>query len=141
MTDGDQLADDIVQTVWLRVVRGLPKLRDPRAFPAWMFSIARRTVVDRFRYDRGDTVELAESHDVEDGLDLRLTRAVVVAAVGALPPLEREVVELHHLVDLSIADVAGIVGVPEGTVKSRLARARRLLAPTLRGLIEGSDDE
>ena len=42
-------ADDVVQEVWLAVVRGLPRLRDPARFPPWLFSIARRVVINRLR--------------------------------------------------------------------------------------------
>lgn len=135
--------DDIVQTVWLRVVRGLPRLRDPVAFPAWLFSIARRTVVDRYRYDRPDLVEPVPvvPDETVDTSATDLTAREVVHAVEGLPPLEREVVHLHYLADLSIGDVAAIVGAPAGTVKSRLSRGRRLLEPLLAHLDPGENDD
>lgn len=125
-----EVVDDIVQTVWLKVVRGLPRLRDPAAFPAWMFSIARRCVVDRYRRDEAEVaIPVDEPPDVGfDDLDERLLSGAVAAAVDRLPDTAREAIHLHYLVDLSVADVAQVVGVPVGTVKSRLSRGRRLLA-------------
>ncbi len=142
MCDDPAAVDDIVQTIWLKVVRGLPRLRDPAGFPAWIFSIARRCAVDRYRHH--DPIEpLDEVEDAAfDDLDARLDAGEIAGAVAGLPPAEREVVELHYLIDLSIADVARVVGVPEGTVKSRLSRARRMLAPPLTHLsgIEPDDE-
>ncbi|MFZ0491686.1 MAG: sigma-70 family RNA polymerase sigma factor [Acidimicrobiia bacterium] len=142
MCDDPATVDDIVQSIWLKVVRGLPRLRDPAGFPAWIFSIARRCVIDRYR--RHDPVEpLDETVDEAfDDLDDRLAAGEIAGAVAGLPPAEREVVELHYLVDLSIADIAQVVGAPEGTVKSRLSRARRMLAPALTHLrgIEADDE-
>ena len=49
MTGSDDDADDVVQDVWLRVVRGLPKLQEPARIRAWIFGIARRVLMDRLR--------------------------------------------------------------------------------------------
>ena len=70
------------------------------------------------------------------GLDEHL---VVVDALRRISEQHREVLALHYLADLSVADIATALGVPEGTVKSRLMRGREALAAVLRN--EGEDDE
>ncbi|EXG81258.1 RNA polymerase sigma factor [Cryptosporangium arvum] len=121
-------SDDVVQEVWLAVVRGLPRLRDPVRFPPWLFSIARRAVTNRLRdeYARPELGAEVEGvgPDIDDAV---LDRAAVVASVGALPVREREVVVLFYLLDLSLESCAEICGIPVGTVKSRLSRGRRML--------------
>ena len=55
-----------------------------------------------------------------------------MAALAGLERPQREVVVLHYLVDMSVAEIAHVLGVAPGTVKSRLSRGRRRLAPLLR---------
>ncbi|MGW0805518.1 RNA polymerase sigma factor [Nonomuraea sp. NPDC002799] len=121
-------ADDVAQEVWLAVVRGLPRLRDPARFAPWLFTIARRAVTDRLReeYARAERAERPEPV-AEDPVAAVVDRAGLVTALAGLPVIEREILVLHYLEDLSVAECAQICGVPAGTVKSRLNRARRRL--------------
>jgi RNA polymerase sigma-70 factor (ECF subfamily) len=65
----------------------------------------------------------------------------IVAALGALPLSQRQVLVLHHLADLPVTEVAASLRVPVGTVKSRLKRARRALAASLsEAELEGAHD-
>src|SRR5262245_11713976 len=131
----DEAARDIVQDIWLRVIRGIPRLRDGAKLRAWLFGIARRTLMDRFR-DRYaeapatavDVNEIpAESSPIDDIEDLdELDRAL-----ERLPFVERETVTLFYLQELSLNDIADALGIPVGTVKSRLFRARRILRQDL----------
>lgn len=140
LTGPDEAARDVMQEVWLRVLRGIGRLREPARLRAWLFSIARRSVMDRLRAqyaqpragEEPELDELAAPDDAaaaalerEDALDLldhELTR---------LPLVEREVLTLFYLRELTLADVAGLLDVPVGTVKSRLHRARRMLRELL----------
>nr|WP_221376731.1 sigma-70 family RNA polymerase sigma factor [Actinoplanes polyasparticus] len=122
--------DDVVQEVWLAVVKGLPRLRQPDRFGPWLFAIARRAVMNRLR----DAYASPEPLPVEDGPDEAaavVDRELVAGALSALPPREREVLLLFHLEDLSLDTCAQICAVPVGTVKSRLNRGRRLLREEL----------
>jgi RNA polymerase sigma-70 factor (ECF subfamily) len=124
--------DDVVQEVWLAVVKGLPRLRQPDRFAPWLFSIARRAVMNRLR----DAYAAASPwpdlpSDVSEEPDDVLDRQVIAVALAALPPREREVLMLFHLEDQSLQACAQICAVPVGTVKSRLNRARRLLREEL----------
>jgi len=131
---GQRDADDVTQEVWLAVFRGLPRLRQPDRFTAWLFSIARRAVVNRLRdgYARPETAEAVETPQA-DAADAVIDRAELLTGLTGLPALEREVLILHYLQDLSVDTCAEICAVPVGTVKSRLSRARRLLRDELTG--------
>ncbi|WP_433427524.1 RNA polymerase sigma factor [Nonomuraea sp. CA-141351] len=128
MLDAER-ADDVSQEVWLAVVRGLPRLREPGRFAPWLFTIVRRSVIDRLRSQyAGEEEGLAQGDlAVEDPVEAMVERAELVSALSALPVLEREVLVLFYLEDLPVEDCAQICQIPAGTVKSRLNRARRLL--------------
>lgn len=135
MTGNDEAAADLVQETWLRVVRGIGRLRDGSRLRAWLFGIARRAAMDRLRVRYGspvivdvDVIELASMED-EDSLEADL--AAMHDELGRLPVVERDVLTLFYLRELSLAEVADVLDVPIGTVKSRLFRARRLLRTEL----------
>ncbi|MFE0631177.1 RNA polymerase sigma factor [Streptomyces sp. NPDC058864] len=136
MVGSPHLADDLTQEAWVAVLRGLPRLRQPERFAPWLFTIARRAVTDHLRQAYRDVetpVEEAGAVAVgdDDPLSGVLTTMQVEAGLNGLPPLEREVVILFHLQDLPLAACAEVLGVPPGTVKSRLHRARRMLRSVL----------
>ncbi|MEV0973869.1 RNA polymerase sigma factor [Microtetraspora glauca] len=126
MLDAER-ADDVAQEIWLAVIRGLPRLRDPGRFAPWLFTIARRAVTDRLReeYARAEAPTGAEP-TADDPVQAVVDRAGLVSALSDLPVVEREILVLFYLEDLSLEDCAEICQVPVGTVKSRLNRARRM---------------
>ena len=137
MAGADDVADDLAQDVWLRVLRGLPRLEDPARIRAWIFGIARRVLMDRLRAQYAapaladvelDSIETAPADD-----DLRARVNEMEATLATLPAIERDVLALFYLDELSIADIATVTGVPAGTVKSRLFRARQLLRAAMTG--------
>ena len=137
LTGDADIAGDVVQDVWLRVVRGLPRLRDAGKFRAWLFGIARRVLMDRLRlrystpaFEDVDLMEIAEI-DAED--DRAEDLSLLQAELDRLPMLERDVLVLFYLKELSLIDIAEIAAIPVGTVKSRLFRARRMLKTQLIG--------
>ena len=132
MLDAER-ADDVSQEIWLAVVRGLPRLREPARFAPWLFTIARRSVTDRLRgqYAREEVAVDEEPAGADDPVAAVVDRAELVAALAGLPLPEREILVLYYLEDLPVEDCAQICGIPAGTVKSRLSRARRLLRTNL----------
>ncbi|MFC4120561.1 RNA polymerase sigma factor [Nonomuraea zeae] len=128
MLDAER-ADDVTQEIWLAVVRGLPRLREPGRFAPWLFTIARRSVTDRLRSEYADRREDLAAGDpaAEDPIEAMVDRADLVSALSALPVMEREILVLYYLEDLPVEECAQICQIPAGTVKSRLNRARRLL--------------
>lgn len=125
--------DDVVQEVWLAVFTGLPRLRQPERFAPWLFTIARRAITNRLRaaYDRTEPEPPDEVAADQDEIDAVADRELISDALGALPLREREVLLLFYLEDLPLDTCAQICGVPVGTVKSRLNRARKLLREEL----------
>lgn len=136
----DDAAGEIFQDVWVRVIRGIPRLRDGSKLRAWLFGIARRTLMDRLRqeYAQAPAADVdveditADASVTEDAEDLH----ALEGALAELPIIEREVLTLFYLQELSLAEVAEALKVPVGTIKSRLFRAKRLLrqALTTRGV-------
>lgn len=131
MSGDDDRAAEALQDVWLRVLRGFPRLRDPARVRAWLFGIARRVLMDRFRHEYAlpahEPLSVVEDTLVIETLDEPLALAPLLAEVARLPVIEREVVVLFHLQELTLSEVAAVLDVPVGTVKSRLFRARRQL--------------
>lgn len=130
---GDNSADDVVQELWIGVLRGITRLRDPAALAPWLFSIARRAVMTRLRARYAAAVELpmAATDDVV-APDVSLDAceddwSVVEAHLDKLALVEREVLVLFYLQEMSLQDLSTVLAVPVGTVKSRLHRARRQL--------------
>ena len=133
LTGSDQAAHDVVQDVWIRVLRGIARLRDGARLRAWLFGITRRTLMDRLRAQyaepAGDEVDpdtlATEGLDAAD--DAGRDEASLLAELARLPVVEREVLTLFYLREFSLAEVAALLEIPVGTVKSRLHRARRML--------------
>ena len=140
LTRDDHDARDVVQEAMLRAYRFLDGLRgEPRP---WLLAIVRNSCFTWLQTNRpADTVgfndglaELLPADD--DGPEVQAARnsdrRMLNEAIAALPARFREVLILRELEDLSYKDIARIADVPIGTVMSRLARARRLLAESLR---------
>lgn len=126
-----ELANDLTQDVWLRVLQGIARLRDAAQFRPWLFGIAHRTFMDRLRTRYGMPVDVGVDVDeipaIDGGsTDEDLLRALA-STMASLPIVEREVLTLFYLEELSLADISQALGIPLGTVKSRLFRARALL--------------
>lgn len=137
LVDSEEDAWDLLQEVWCRVIQKLNKLRDPAALPAWLYTIARNTVTNHFR----DTARARELR--EDGADPDSTNPVgessltafdagkLHLALGHLSLPHREALVLHFLEGFSLIEMAAIVEIPVGTVKSRLHHAKKALRTVL----------
>ncbi len=135
------VAEDLVQEAYLRAYRGFGGFRggDPKA---WLLAIVRSSFLDWARR-RGASREVADDEaqasaaDPAEGPEAALVRAgdtrALLAAVDALPDPFRETLVLRELQDMSYREIGEITGAPIGTVMSRLARARALLASALKG--------
>lgn len=129
----DSEADDLVQDTWLRVLRGLPGLRDSARLRSWLFGIAHRVLVDRLRSRYAEPAHAPVEALVDDS-DLQaehLRHDQVERGLAALAPPEREAVVLFYLEQLTLTEMAEVMAVPVGTVKSRLHRARTRLRAVL----------
>jgi RNA polymerase sigma-70 factor (ECF subfamily) len=131
------LAEDLTQEAFLKAWRGFTGFRggDPRA---WLFTIVRSTFLDHAR-SRGRWAgpeaaeEVASEADTPEAAVLRQGEVETVrGAIEALPEPFREALVLREFEELSYRQIAEITEVPIGTVMSRLARARQMLAAVLR---------
>jgi RNA polymerase sigma-70 factor (ECF subfamily) len=109
----------------------MPRLRDASRLRAWIFGIARRVVMDRLRAKyaepalvSADGIELEEA---ESPNELEEELGILHEEVAGLPVTEREALVLFYLKELSLIEMSEVLGVPVGTVKSRLFRARNIL--------------
>lgn len=139
LTGGDSDAEDLVQETYARAVAGLGGFARGTNLRAWMFRILRNAHIDQVRRrkvdptDRGAPLsdEMAAPDAGEAGWLSAIVAGEIEAALRALPLASREVVVLD-LEGLTELEVAGVLGVPVGTVKSRLSRARAALRERLK---------
>ena len=138
-----QAADDLAQDTFLRALGSLHRFEGRSSARSWLLSIARRAVVDSWRYaaarprlsDAPDwqiAVELAQPQDLpgfDDGVAL-------LDLLAALPDERREAFVLTQLLGLPYAEAAEVSACPVGTVRSRVARARA----TLMGLLDAAEE-
>jgi RNA polymerase sigma-70 factor, ECF subfamily len=143
MCNGDRaLAEDLVQEAFLRLIRGIKQYRHPRPFKPWLYAIAVNLARDYYKSaDSRHTDSMVESFDaqasasLDEPIFLAEDAQRVAAALAALPAHQRETVILRYYQELSLNDIAEILKIPGGTVKSRLSlglnRLRHLLEQDL----------
>ena len=138
MVDEPALAEEVLQDTMLAVWRGARTFRGGSRVSTWLLGIARRQARDRTRRRRPMPMadsELAERASPNPGPEaVAVERAEgrrMVAALDTLTPAHREVLGLVFGADLSLAEVARVLEVPLGTVKSRLHAARAALSRTM----------
>ena len=134
ITGNEADAHDVAQETFLTTWRSLPRLRDPVRFDAWLLRIAVNEARMALRARRRRRVREipegaasptpAESAAPSDG-DL------LAAALDHLTSDQRAILALHHLEGYTVAEIAGVLAIPAGTVKSRLFTARRALGAAL----------
>jgi RNA polymerase sigma-70 factor (ECF subfamily) len=132
-------AQDVVQDAVLRALRYFDGYREGDA-RAWLLAIVRNCCLTWQRRHRGDTkvlsldagsIPLADPRETDERAIQRSERAVLARALDALPDEFREVIVLREIQELSYKEISDVVGVPIGTVMSRLARGRKRLASSL----------
>jgi RNA polymerase sigma-70 factor (ECF subfamily) len=136
MVGDDHAADDLLQDVWLDVYRGLARLADPGAFPAWLYRIARHRALGALRKKRPPLSSLEGIDVAEDGEeDFSAEDAEQVhAGLGQLAPEHREVLLLRFFEGMGYEDIVRVIGCPLGTVRSRIHYAKRALRRVMEGV-------
>jgi RNA polymerase sigma-70 factor (ECF subfamily) len=129
------LAEDATQQALLTIWRDLPQLRDPARFDAWSYRLLVRACYAEARRTRRWAPNLtllpADEPEVAEGLSSVVDRDQLERGFRRLSIDHRAVVVLHHYLDLPLEEVADVVGVPIGTVRSRLHHAMRGLRAAL----------
>lgn len=124
-------AFDVIQKTWMRAITGIGSLDEPRKLVPWLYRIARNVAYTHARLrtatheSLGD--ETAEIPDASDEQTEFENAERVHAGLETLTLAHREILALAFLEDMSLEDVAVVLGIPVGTVKSRLHYAKRAL--------------
>ncbi|MBE3518946.1 MAG: sigma-70 family RNA polymerase sigma factor [Firmicutes bacterium] len=141
-------ARDVTQEVFVRVYEKLPSFRGESSFSTWLYRITVNLCVDAIRerqknwsysldapyLDRDAPLQVPQKGpSVEDEVESRVLVEKIADALGDLSPEHRTMLVLAHIKGLSYEEISEITGVPMGTVKSRLARARWALKRLLSG--------
>ena len=136
LVGSEEDAWDVLQQTWVRVLKGIKTLRNPERLPVWLYQIARASACShwrgRYRVNsrRESDCDLAGLPAAESAY-LFEDAEQVHRALGEISVAHREVLTLHFLEEFPVDQMAEILGIPEGTVKSRLFHARRALRAVL----------
>lgn len=136
-------AEDLTQEIFLKVFRSLDKFHRDADFSTWLGSVARHYCIDHYRASKREREVLVEdllafdhapasSGNPQRALEDRAVRGLVRRGLDQLAPKLREAVVLRDLQGLSYQEMAERLGLPEGTVKSRINRGREELVRRLR---------
>ena len=144
----DDGVDDLIQETLLACVQGRDNIRDDASFRTYVFSVARNRLYKRWRRHerKGSKLAYGLTSIVDfgvspSGVASRNERAHrLLEALRQIPANLQVVLELHYWEDASASEIAAIVGIPEGTARSRLRRGREALARELRRGAVGTPD-
>lgn len=147
MTGNSEDAADMAQEAFIKAYNSLTAFRGDSKFSVWLYRIVSNVCLDFLRSrsrkqtvslstenDDGEEVELDiadKTHSPEQLLDRSLTRDAVRRGLAALPPDHREILLLREIQGLSYEEIADVLGLEAGTVKSRIFRARKKLCSFL----------
>jgi RNA polymerase sigma-70 factor, ECF subfamily len=144
-------AEELVQETYLKALKGFSSFQPGTNFRAWIFRILRNTfltsrtglkAIASFDETNEESGAAAVSEETPESLLLgRASQDAIQAALEGLPLIFREVVLLCDLEDMSYEEIAQTIGIPVGTVMSRLHRARRLLRRSLQGKVHGAAND
>ncbi|MEM1224975.1 MAG: RNA polymerase sigma factor [Planctomycetota bacterium] len=137
-------AEDVAQQTWLNVHRNLGQFDSDRgSFKTWMLRIARNLAFNQLRKTRRSPVcfgtslpDPVDPRSALDGLQIQEEFARLDAALAQLPSNQRSAWTLSELEGLTQREISQVEGVPEGTVKSRVSRAKA----ALRGVLQKQDE-
>ncbi len=132
ITGNEAVAADILQDTWLSIVRQLTRLERPSAFRAWAFQIASNRAYDWVRRETrrrsllsGRFEHAGDQLTDAAGVPERIT--ALHEALESLPATDRTILGLKYEEGFTVSEIGVIIGIPQGTVKSRLHQARRQL--------------
>lgn len=134
LTGRDDAGRDAVQEAWLEIARGLQRLEDPGSFGPWAYKIVTRSAArwirreQRRRQVEGEAAaEPTAPRDTQDAAEAADSAEAVHVALRQLPADQRALLELRYVEDFSITQIAEVLDIAAGTVKSRLFQARQEL--------------
>jgi RNA polymerase sigma-70 factor (ECF subfamily) len=117
-----------MQESWVAIIRNIQKLKNPAHFGPWAYRILHHKAMDEFRKQKRDVKEeIINNHDPVE--DIRLEQ--VIAKLNKMDPGDKNILTLYYLEEMPIAEIAFVLDIPPGTVKSRLFHARNKLKKQL----------
>lgn len=131
LTGNHAEAQDVVHEAYTRAWQRWDRVGEYADPEAWVRTVARRVAVSRWRRGRAALTAYRRIGPARPVAGPDVESLTLLAALGKLPFKQREALVLYHLLELPVAQIAEETGVPEGTVKARLARGRRALAALL----------
>jgi len=154
MVRDNETAEDLAQETFIKVLNHIDRYRPEFKFSSWLFKIANNITIDHLRRRHLDTISIEGSPDAVTGESMRATAvtvksggespleelesrelgAAIEAAIARLRPEYRACIILRHVEDYSYDEIAEIVKLPLGTVKTYIHRARQELREHLEGL-------
>jgi RNA polymerase sigma-70 factor, ECF subfamily len=137
---GDPIASDLVQKTFLACFEGLAAYRGEASVRTYLFAIAYRLLCKHYEAQRRNRIDLASvsvhdlGHSPSEVVAAREEQRLVLVALRRIPLEYQALLELHYWEQMTAADAAIVLGIPEGTAKTRLRRGRQLLAAQLEAL-------
>jgi RNA polymerase sigma-70 factor (ECF subfamily) len=135
MSGRPDVAEDVVQEAFVRVLKNLDRFDSRFRFSTWLFTIAKRLYVNAMQKHKptfdSDVVNDRQSIDHSPGgiasrrESIDNLRAIIDISLADLAPLQREIILLFHQQNWPITEIAAYLDMPEGTIKSHLHRARK----------------
>lgn len=125
-------AEEVTQDIFLKLWKALPVYDGRAALSTWLYTIARNTCFSALRSESYRMTLPIEDYEPHSRSDTVSQHVEVKQLLERLPEAQREVITLFYLEDRSVEDVAQMLDLPQGTVKSHLHRARRALAEMIR---------
>ncbi|NLB40770.1 MAG: sigma-70 family RNA polymerase sigma factor [Clostridiales bacterium] len=155
MTNRREDAEDLTQEVFVRVYKALKGFKGNSQFSTWIFRIAHNICIDHYRKSKLTTFSLNQPRNEEDQREMDLPsedptpeeealrkeqQEFLLKCIEELRPEYKTVIILRDIQHHSYEEIAEILDVPLGTVKSHISRARSALRETVRPLLQGGDE-
>ena len=118
---------DVVQETWISVIKGLNKLQNPSLFVSWLFRTLTNKCIDRMRKKQAEESLLKNADTKLESLEIPNENESLSRAVQGLSDEHKTLIMLRFGQGLQVGQIAAILNIAEGTVKSRLHRARMAL--------------
>jgi len=137
LTGDQQAAWDITQETWCDIIKGLMKLRDPANFKAWAYRITTNKSINWIRAKNRSRGVRTESLDsIADPPAKVSMQTGIKELMDQLTEAKKDVVSLYYFQRLTVGEISQALNIPQGTVKSRLHKARKELKKLWQEYIE-----
>ncbi len=140
--DNQEDLEDICQEVFIKVYKNIQKFKGDSKLSTWIATIAYHTSVNHLKRRKNNTysmdnetssvmIKISDSHNIENIIDKKERNEVLKSAIANLPDKYKTILSLYHVEEFSYKEIEDITGLPEGTVKNYIFRARKLLKEIL----------